>query len=74
MQVGDREQALLGPKQSAIGVGDERDAGDANAVFFFTSPCKGEVGQRSCPGGGRYQDDPTPDCLRQSDPPLSGEG
>ena len=30
MQVGDREQALLGPVERAVGVGDEGNAGDGN--------------------------------------------
>jgi tRNA-2-methylthio-N6-dimethylallyladenosine synthase len=41
-----------------------------------TSPCKGEVDARSASGGDRgiNAPDPTPDRLRRSDPPLSGEG
>ncbi len=43
---------------------------------LFTSPWRGEVGERSSPGGGelQMQDHPTPDRLRRSDPPPPGEG
>jgi tRNA pseudouridine32 synthase/23S rRNA pseudouridine746 synthase len=43
---------------------------------FFTSPWRGEVGERSSPGGGDLldQNHPTPDRLRRSDPPPPGEG
>jgi tRNA pseudouridine32 synthase / 23S rRNA pseudouridine746 synthase len=42
----------------------------------FTSPWRGEVGERSSPGVGEFstQDHPTPDRLRRSDPPPPGEG
>ena len=42
---------------------------------FFTSPGRGEVGARSAPGGGDLSNrhHPTPDRLRRSDPPPTGE-
>jgi tRNA pseudouridine32 synthase/23S rRNA pseudouridine746 synthase len=44
---------------------------------LFTSPWRGEVSERSSPGGGESrseQDHPTPDPLRRSGPPPPGEG
>jgi tRNA pseudouridine32 synthase / 23S rRNA pseudouridine746 synthase len=42
----------------------------------FTSPWRGEVGERSSPGGGELikEEHPAPDRLRRSDPPPTGEG
>jgi tRNA pseudouridine32 synthase / 23S rRNA pseudouridine746 synthase len=43
----------------------------------FTSPWRGEVGERSSPGGGEFiteEEHPTPDRPRRSDPPPPGEG
>ena len=47
----------------------------ATPQVLFTSPWRGEVGERSSPRGGESQseqDPPTPDRLRQSDPPPPG--
>jgi hypothetical protein len=41
MQIGDGEQALLGPIQRAGGIGDQRDGGDAYFAacsLFFSLP------------------------------------
>ena len=47
-------------------------------VRALTTPPRGEVDARSASGGGRTvitsHNDPSPDRLRRSDPPLSGEG
>ena len=47
----------------------------ATPQVLFTSPWRGEVGERSSPRGGESQseqDPPTPGRLRQSDPPPPG--
>src|SRR5579862_2120747 len=54
MQIGDDEQAFVRPIQRAGTIGDEGGGGDCN---FLTSPCKGEDGGRSPPGGGQCAQD-----------------
>jgi tRNA-2-methylthio-N6-dimethylallyladenosine synthase len=52
----------------------------SNSLFgtlAISSPSKGEVGERSEPGGGRQsigKSDPSPNRLERFDPPLSGQG